>query len=151
LINFKKLLLLALALTLGLASRTSNEVFLFFLRDGFGVSPLLVLLATLIGLTSLRNTSTKGKLLLSKLSEVVRVRDAVVLRLELSCGFGGGGINWRSVAVTSQSVLLFGIGNSFTSLLISEFGSAFVSTPAMASLLLGITEHVRKAGIQERR
>jgi hypothetical protein len=151
LINFKKLLLLALALTLGLASRTSNEVFLFFLRDGFGVSPLLVLLATLIGLTSLRNTSTKGKLLLSKLSEVVRVRDAVVLRLELGGGFGSGGINWRSVAVTSQSVLLFGIGNSFTSLLISEFGSAFISTPAMASLLLGITEHVRKAGIQERR
>jgi hypothetical protein len=137
------LLLLAFALALGLSTRTSDKVFLIFLRNRLGIGPFLILLAALVGLAGLGNARTKCKLLLSELSEIIGVGDAVVLWLGLSCGLSG--IGWCSIAISSQSLLLFGIGNGFTSLLVSEFGSALVRTPAMAGLLLRITADVRKS------
>lgn len=84
LVNIKNLLLLALALTLGLASRGGDKVLLLLLRDLLGVGPLLVLLAALVGLTKLESALVESGLLLSLLDEVIGVGNAVVLRLGIS-------------------------------------------------------------------
>jgi hypothetical protein len=73
LVDLKELLLLTLALTLGLSTRSSNEVFFLLLGDWLGVGPLLVLLAALVWLAGLRDTTAKSELLLSLLSEVIGI------------------------------------------------------------------------------
>jgi hypothetical protein len=65
---------------------------------------------------------------------VVSERHIGVLRLSLSSI--GSGFSWCSVAITGQSLLLLGLSNGITSLLISKFGSTFIGTPAMVSLFL---------------
>jgi len=114
LVDFKELLLLALTLTLGLSARSSNKVFFLVLGDGFGVCPFLVLLAALIWLAGLRNSGTKCGLLLCELSKVISIRDAIVLWL----GFSSGLSIDSTLAVTNQRVLLIGLGNCVTSLLV---------------------------------
>jgi hypothetical protein len=67
---------------------------------------------------------------------VVSERHVGVLRLGLSSigsGFSGG-----SVAITGQCLLLLGLSNGITSLLISKFRSTFIGTPTMVSLFLGL-------------
>jgi hypothetical protein len=140
LVDLKELLLLTLALTLGLSTGSSDEVFFFLLGDWLGVGPLLV---NLVWLTGFRDTGTKSELLLSLLSEVIGVRDAVIFGLGLgswlTSTIGGSGIT-----ITGQSLLLIGLGNGFTSLLVVEFGFTIVSTPAVSSLLLGFAEIISK-------
>jgi hypothetical protein len=89
--------LLSLALTLGLSSGASNEIFFLFLCESLGVGPFLVLLAAFVGLAGLGSSGTKSKLLFGELSEVISVRDAVVL------GFGIGGIG-SAISACSISV-----------------------------------------------
>lgn len=134
LVNLKDLLLLTLTLTLGLSAGPSNEVFFLILDNRLGVCPLLVLLAALVWLAGLGDTGTKLELLLSELSKVISVGDAVILWLG-RLAIGG---------FTSQSFLLFGLGNSLASLLVGQFSVTFGRAPAVASLLLGVTVLVRK-------
>jgi hypothetical protein len=67
---------------------------------------------------------------------VISERHIGVLRLDLS-GIGSG-FSRGSVAITSQCLLLLGLSNGITSLLISKFGSTLIGTPAMVSLFLGL-------------
>ncbi|MBY8978401.1 hypothetical protein KHP62_21575, partial [Rhodobacteraceae bacterium NNCM2] len=64
------------------------------------------------------------------MSEVIGVRDTVVFWLLLSGGLSGFTV-----------FLSLGLSNSFTGLLIGELSTTFGSTPAMSSLLLGITSY----------
>jgi hypothetical protein len=135
LVDVDDLLLLALTLTLGLATGAGNEVLFFILGDCLGVGPLLVLLAALVGLAGLGDTGAELELLLGLLGKVVGVGDAVVLRLSL--GLLGG--SWGSLAL-----LLVSLGNGIAGLLILQLGIALVGAPAVAGLLLGVTVEVRR-------
>jgi hypothetical protein len=134
LVNLKNLLLLTLTFALGLATGSSDEVLLLILVNWLGVGPLLILLATLVWLAGLRDTSAKLKLLLGKCGKVIGVGDAIILWFGL-----GLCISWRNLPF-----LLFCLGNSLTSLLILQFSIAFVCAPAMGDLLLRVTVVVRK-------
>jgi hypothetical protein len=140
LVNLKNLLLLTLTFALGLATGSSDEVLFLILVNWLGVSPLLILLATLVWLAGLRDTSAKLKLLLGKCGKVISVGDAIILWFGL-----GLSISWRNL-----SFLLFGLGNSLTSLLILQFSIAFVRAPAMGDLLLRVTVVVRKKSHNKR-
>jgi hypothetical protein len=142
-IDLDDLLLLALALTLGLAARSSDKVFLFLLGDSLGICPFLVLLAALVWLAGLRDTSAKSELLLSLLSEVISVGDAVVFGLGL-----GNFSSWGGLSVTSQSLLLISLSDSLTSYFISEFGASFGGTPSVSCLLLRFTSNTSAVSIK---
>lgn len=126
LVNVENLLLLALTLTLGLGGSGGNEVGLF-LDKSLGAGPLLISLAALVGLADV-GAATKSQLLLGQLGEVLGVGDALVLLLL------GNGI---SLGILSGSLLQLRLGNSLASLLILGLSFAFLSTPALGSLLLG--------------
>jgi hypothetical protein len=92
LVNVKDLLLLELTLALGLASRSSNEVFFLFLGDCLGIGPFLVLFAAFVGLAGFWDPGTKSGLLLLKLVLIFSIGLAVVLWLSFSgCPIGGRG------------------------------------------------------------
>jgi hypothetical protein len=132
LINVNDDLLVAITtITLGLSARASNKVFLLFLGNGLCVGPFLVSLA-LIGLAGLKSTA-KGELLLSLLTEVLSIGDAVVLWL------GSFDDLIASLSITGQSLLLVSLGDSLSSLLISELSASLLGTPAVVGLLLGFT------------
>jgi hypothetical protein len=133
LVNLEDLLLLTLTFTLGLSAGPSNEVFFLVLDNRLGICPLLVLLAALIWLAGLGDTGTKLELLLSELSKVISVGDAVILWL-----------GRLAIGAFSQSFLLFGLGDGLASLLVGQFSVTFGRAPGVASLLLGITVLVRK-------
>lgn len=95
-VEFEGLLDLALTLTLFLAVVASDEFFVIILLESLGVGPLLVELATLVGLADLEFSFESG-LLLGLLSEVVGKGDALVL------GFGG----LLDGAFLGRSILLF--------------------------------------------
>jgi hypothetical protein len=138
LIDVKNLLLLALTLALGLAARSSDEVLFLFLGNCLGVGPLLVLLAAFVGLAGFWDTRAKSGLLLLKLLQIFSVRLAVVLWLSFSgCPIGGS-----SIAITSQCLLLVGLGESFTGFLILEFSFTFGGTPSVSGLLLRFAANV---------
>jgi hypothetical protein len=96
--------LLALTLALGLSTRASDEGFLLLLGKGFGVGPLLVLLAAFVWLAGFWDSGAKVELLLGLLGEVISVRDAVVFWLWLSCRerleLLSVGVDWSIGAVT---------------------------------------------------
>lgn len=115
-------LLLALALTLGLAGGSSEEILL--LTGDLGTLGEL-LGATLVGLAEV--LLTKLQLLLSQLGEVGGVGLGVVLRL----GLGG-----LSLGILLDSLLLLLLGDGLTGLLVSKLGLASLGAPAMGSLLL---------------
>lgn len=123
------LLDLALSLALGLASG-GGEVLLLLVLEGLGVGPLLVELATLVGLTDLE-ARLKSGLLLSLLGEIFFVGD-LLLGLLL-----GGGLSGSSLL--SSGVLLLVLGDSLAGLLVLKLSLAFVSTPGLGSLLVGAT------------
>ena len=131
LVDLEDLLSLALTLTLGLSGRCSDEVLFLFLSESLSVGPLLVLLAAFVWLAGLRDTGTKGKLLLGLLSEVISVGDGVVLWLGFSLN--------DTFSITGQGLFSLSFSNSFTGFLILELGSALICTPAMVSLLLGLS------------
>jgi hypothetical protein len=126
LVDLNDLLLLALTLTLGLWTGTGNESSFLLLLESLGGLPLLVLLATLVGLADLKGT--KSELLLSLLDEVVGVRDAVVLWLWL------GDLSGLTV-----SVLELSLSNGLGGLLILELSLTLGSAPSVSSLLLRLT------------
>ncbi|KAK8114092.1 hypothetical protein PG999_006161 [Apiospora kogelbergensis] len=103
-----------------------NEIGLF-LDKSLGAGPLLVGLAALVGLADI-GTAAKSQLLLGQLGEVLGVGDALVLLL-LGDGFSVLGI-------LSGGLLQLRLGNGLASLLILGLGFAFLSTPALGSLLL---------------
>jgi hypothetical protein len=144
LVNVKNLLLLALTLALGLATRSSNEVLFLFLGNSLGVGPLLVLLAAFVGLAGFWDTGTKSGLLLLKLLQIFSIRLAVVLWLS----FGGCPIGGSSIAVTGQCLLLFGLGESFTSFLILELGFTLGGTPSVSGLLLRFAVYILEKAFQ---
>jgi hypothetical protein len=115
-------LLLALALTLGLAGRSGEEVLL--------LTGNLSTLGELLGaaLVSLAEVLlAKLQLLLSQLGEVGGVGLGVVL------GLGLGGL---SLGVLLDSLLLLLLGDGLTGLLVSKLGLASLGTPAVGGLLL---------------
>jgi hypothetical protein len=59
----------------------------------------------------------------------------VVLGFSLSRGLSST-IGGSSITITRQSILLVSLGNSFTCLLILEFGFAIIGAPTVCSLLL---------------
>jgi hypothetical protein len=77
------------------------------------------------------------------LSEVIRVGDASVLGLSLGSRLTGT-LDWSSISITSHSFLFLGLGHSFTSLLVVEFGFALICTPTSVGLLLGFAKKVSK-------
>lgn len=120
-------LLLALTLTLGLATAGGNEFISLLLDKLLGVGPLLVGLGTLVGLAELE-VLAEGKLLLGHLSQVLGVRDALVLRL--------GGV-LSALSILGNSLLQLRLGNLLAGLLVLLLGLALLSTPGLGSLLLG--------------
>lgn len=126
LVDIDDLLLLALTLALGLASTAGNEIILI-LDESLGTGPLLVDLAALVGLADLQVTA-KSQLLLGQLSEVLGVRDALVLSLS-----GSGGV----LGVLGVGLLQLRLSNSLASLLVLLLGLALLGAPALGSLLLG--------------
>ena len=118
-------LLLALALTLGLAAGGSEEVLL--LASDLGALGE-VLGAALVGLAQV--LLTEVQLLLSQLGEVGDVGLGVVLGLGLSS---------LSLGILLDGLLLLLLGDGLTGLLISKLGLASLGTPAVSSLLLVLT------------
>tara|TARA_R110002003_G_scaffold1005_4_gene21997 strand:- start:2251 stop:2910 length:660 start_codon:yes stop_codon:yes gene_type:complete len=100
-------LLLALTLTLSLGSLTGDVGLLLFLT-GQSLALRELLAATLVGLANV--LGSKGELLLSLLNEVGGVGLALVFRLRLGLVLALGSIG--------DSILLFGLGDSFTGLLV---------------------------------
>jgi hypothetical protein len=128
------LLDLALALALLLADRRGKvDLVLLGLVEGLGVSPFLVELAALVGLTDLE-AGVKGCLLLGLLSQVVLVRDALILRF--------GGLFGDRCSIFCGGLLLLGLSNSLTGLLVLQLGITLSSTPRLGSLLLRATASV---------
>lgn len=115
-------LLLALTLTLGLATRAGEEVLLLTLDLGALGE---VLSAALVGLANV--LLTKAQLLLSQLSEVGSVGLGVVLGLGLSGG---------SLGILLDGILLLLLGDGLTGLLVSKLGLASLGAPAVSGLLL---------------
>jgi hypothetical protein len=115
-------LLLAGALTLGLALGTGHEVFLLLTGESSALGELLA--AALVGLADV--LGGKRELPLGQLGEVSGVRLALVLRLGLS------GV----LSILLDGVLLFSLGNGLASLLVSELSVAIVSAPAVCGLLV---------------
>jgi hypothetical protein len=138
------LLLFALALTLGLSTSPGDKLFFLILVDRLCIGPLLVILGAFIGLAGFWDPCTKSKLLFSLLSEVFGIRDAVILGLRFSCRQGLELFTIpidRSIrTVLDQCLLLISLGDALTSLLIRKLSIAFIRTPTMSSLLLGITD-----------
>lgn len=120
------LLDLALTLALLLASRARDEVLVLLVDDNGGL-PLLVELAALVGATDIEVRSN-GELLLSLLGEVVGVRDALIL-----------GLGVFASTVLSKGILLLGLSNGLTGLLVLQFGVTLGGTPALGGLLVGST------------
>jgi hypothetical protein len=118
-------LLLALALTLGLGTLAGHVGLLLFLT-GQGLALGELLAAALVGLADV--LGSKGELLLGLLDEVGGVGLALVFRLGLGLVLALGGI--------SYGVLLLGLGDGLSGLLVFELSVAVVSTPAVRSLLL---------------
>jgi hypothetical protein len=118
------LLDLLLLLALGLATG-AGEVLLLLVLEGLGISPLLVDLGALVGLTDLQ-AGIKAELLLSQLGKVVGVGDALVLGLS---GLLTGGI-------LGEGLLLLGAGDSLSGLLIVELSLA-LNSAGLGSLLVG--------------
>jgi len=119
-------LLLALALTLGLAAGGSEKVLL--LAGDLGALGE-VLGAALVGLAQV--LLTEVQLLLSQLGEVGDVGLGVVLGLSLSS---------LSLGILLDGLLLLLLGDGLTGLLISKLGLASLGTPAVSSLLLVLTK-----------
>jgi hypothetical protein len=138
------LLLFALALTLGLSTSPGDKFFFLILVDRLCIGPLLVILGAFVGLAGFWDACTKSKLLLSLLSEVFGIRDAVILGLRFSCRQGLELFTIRvdrSIrTVLYQCLLLISLGDALASLLIRKLSIAFIRAPAMSSLLLGITD-----------
>jgi hypothetical protein len=118
-------LLLALALTLGLAAGSGEEVLL--LAGDLGALGE-VLGAALVGLAQV--LLTEVQLLLSQLGEVGSVGLGVVLGLGLSS---------LSLGILLDGLLLLLLGDGLTGLLVSKLGLASLGTPAVSSLLLVLT------------
>lgn len=127
-VEIEGLLDLALTLTLLLSVATGDEVFVVGLLEGLGASPLLVELATFVGLTDLE-AGINVELLLSLLGKVIGEGHALVL------GLGG----LFASGIFGKGVLLLGLSNSFTSLLVLQLSVAFSGAPRLGSLLLGTT------------
>lgn len=128
------LLDLALALALLLADRRGKvDLVLLGLIEGLSVGPFLVELAALIGLTDLE-AGVKGCLLLGLLSQVVLVRDALIFRF--------GGLFGDRCSIFCGGLLLLGLSNSLTGLLVLQLGITLSSTPRLGSLLLRATASV---------
>lgn len=115
-------LLLALALTLGLAGGSGEEVLLFTLDLGT-LGELLG--AALVGLAEV--LLAKLQLLLSQLGKVGGVGLGVVLGL---------GLSGLSLSVLLNGLLLLLLGDGLTGLLVSKLGLASLGTPAVGGLLL---------------
>ena len=115
-------LLLALALTLGLAAGSSEEVLL--LTGDLGTLGEL-LGVTLVGLAEV--LLAKLQFLLSQLGEVGSVGLGVVLGL---------GLGSLSLGILLNGLLLLLLGDGLTGLLVSKLGLASLSTPAVGGLLL---------------
>lgn len=115
-------LLLALALTLGLAGGSGEEVLLLTLDLGT-LGELLG--AALVGLAEV--LLAKLQLLLSQLGKVGGVGLGVVLGL---------GLSGLSLGVLLNGLLLLLLGDGLTGLLVSKLGLASLGTPAVGGLLL---------------
>lgn len=120
-------LLLAGAFALGLGSGTGHEVFLLLARDGSALRELLA--ASLVGLADV--LGSERELLLGLLGKVSGVGLALVLGLRLD--------SVLSLSVLGDGLLLLGLGDLVTSLLVCELGIAVVTAPAVSSLLLVLT------------
>jgi hypothetical protein len=120
------LLDLALTLTLLLTVATS-VVLLLVVLERLGVLPLLVELATLVGLANVKGVF-EAELLLGLLSEVLGVGDGLVLRL--------GGLFG---SVLSSGILLLALSDGITGLLVLQLGVALSSAPRGGGLLIGAT------------
>jgi hypothetical protein len=136
-VEVNSLLDLALSLALGLASG-GGKVLLLLVLEGLGVGPLLVELATLVGLTDLEARLESG-LLLSLLGEIFFVGD-LLLGLLL-----GGGLSGSSLL--SSGVLLLVLSDSLAGLLVLKLSLAFGSTPGLVGLLLGATMATELGGV----
>lgn len=133
-VELDKGLLLALTCTLSLAARACNVgILLLFAGDGGALGELLR--AALVGLA---NILCDSELLLSKLGKVGVVGLGFVLRLGLS-------LRLSVASSIGGSLLLFLLGNSFTSGFVSQLSRAIIATPAMSSLLLVLALDVSHA------
>ena len=119
-------LLLAGALTLGLASGSGHEVLLFFLGNGLAFGELGA--GALVGLADVL-CGKRG--LLGLFEKVVGVGLAPVLGLRLGVVL--------SLGVLLDSLLLLGVGDGLAGLFVSQLSVAVVSAPAVSSLLLVLT------------
>jgi len=129
LVNLDNLLDLSLTLTLGLAGAGGgDEVVILVLDEGLGVGPLLIKLATLVGLSDLGGT-LESQLLLGELGEVLLVRDVLVLRLGLDGLLG----------LTLAFSLSLGLSDLLASDLVLQLGLALSGAPGLSSLLFGTT------------
>jgi hypothetical protein len=121
--------LLALALTLGLATLAGHVgLLLFFTGQGLALGELLA--AALVGLADV--LGGEGELLLGLLDEVGGIGLAPVFGLRLGLVLALGRIG--------DSVLLLGLGDLLTGYLILELSVAVVSTPTVSSLLLVLAD-----------
>jgi hypothetical protein len=121
-------LLFALTLTLGLASRSGEEV-LLLASDGLALREFLG--GTLIGFAHV--LGSERKLLLGHLGEVRSVRLGLVL-----------GFRLRSVGIFASFCgdtvfLLVLLGDGFAGLLVGPFLAASLASPAVGDLLFMIT------------
>jgi hypothetical protein len=131
-LDLDELLLLALTLALGLTAGAGEEDLLLLTLDKFlRGGPLLVGLGSLVGLAHLQGVLLlQSKLLLGLLSEVVGVRDGLILRLCLDL------VGGSSSSTLSSGILLVGLGNRLGGLLILQLGLAFGGAPGESSLLV---------------
>ena len=121
------LLDLALPLALLLAA-AADEVVLLLVLEGLGALPLLVELAALVGAADAQ-AALEGELLLGLLGEVVGVGDALVLGLGRLLGSG----------VLGEGLLLLGLSDGLTGLLVLQLSLTLSGAPGSGSLLLGTT------------
>lgn len=129
------LLGLALTFALGLAGRAGDVVLLLLLERLSG-GPLLVELAALVGLTDLE-AGVKSSLLLGLLGKVLCVRDVLLL------GLGG----FFASGILNEGVLLLGLGNGLTSLLVLQLSVTLSGAPRLGSLLVGAGMNTCPGGV----
>ena len=115
-------LLLALALTLGLASGSGNEIFIIITGDGLTLGELLR--ASLISLADFLRT--KSELLLGLLSKVGGKGLGLVLGFSLSLWIGAG------IGILSSCCFLVLLGDGLASFLVGPFGVAGLATPTVS-------------------
>jgi hypothetical protein len=119
-------LLLALTFALGLAPWASHEVVLLLTGQRLALGELGA--AALVGLAHVLG---RRQLLLGLLEQIFGVRLALVLGFGLRLGLGD--------SVLVDGLLLFGLGDGLSGLLVFQLGLAVVAAPAVSSLLLVLT------------